>query len=326
MQVSEIIYAHQNDIHILSAIGAYPPVTLAAKLLSRLNSPKIGLIVEPAVMLGWKGPFRRLKAWRSYRKYINLITVVLAMGNQGRDFYLRAGFRTNQIVPFLYQCPFGRAEHVSPLADKIRFVYLGQLNHRKGVDQLLQAFLPFRDRQDWSLAIYGRGPRERALQGFVAKRGLTKQVSFPGIIQANEVLKHLAMYDVCCVPSRFDGWGVVTNEAIQAGIPPIVSSKASSSDLVRFSGVGRVYPCGDIPALSRCLHEYINKPKIIQYEKQLAISYAPRIMPDTVAAYMKNLFEHFFLGQGPIPFAPWTDQKSVGSIEDEIKESGSAHG
>ena len=167
---------------------------------------------------------------------------------------------------------------------------------------------------------------ENWLRNFVAKRGLSKQVSFPGKIQANEVLKHLAMYDVCCIPSRFDGWGVVTNEAIQAGIPPIVSSKASSSDLVRFSNVGRVYPCGDIPALSRCLREYIIQPEIIQDEKQLAVSYSPRIMPDKVAFYIKSLFEHFFLGQGPIPFAPWTDQKSVGGIKDEIQETGFAHG
>lgn len=316
-QVDEIVQAHRNDIHILSGIGAYPPVTLAAHLLSRLPNPKMGLIVEPAVILGWKGYLRSIKAKWNYRNYVDLINVVLAMGNQGRDFYLHAGFRADQIVPFLYQCPFGRVEKASPRDDRVRFVYVGQLNHRKGIDQLLKAFLPLADRDDWKLTVYGQGPMKEVLKEFVANHGLSNKISFPGMIQANQVLVHLGQHDVCCVPSRFDGWGVVTNEALQAGIPPIVSSSASSSDLVRYSGVGRVYRSGDIPALSRCLLEYITQPNLVQHEKRLAVSYSPSIMPDTVAGYMKQLFEHFFLAKGPTPLAPWTERHSVSEIKDK---------
>lgn len=317
-KVNEIVGKSQNDIHILSGIGSYPPITLVANILRKIPNPKLGLIVEPVNNLGWKGPLRRLKARWSYFGFKGLISVVLAIGKQGRDFYLSIGFKDEQIFPYLYQCPFGRTLDSKPPTGKIGFVYVGQLQYRKGVDILLRAILPFRDRTDWNLTLIGQGNEEPNLRRFVLENGLSNHVSFLGAVPANQVVSSLAMHDVCCVPSRFDGWGMATNEALQAGLPAIVSSSASSSDLVRFSRAGRIFQSGNIEALSSCFSEYLEQPELIDVGKRRASVYSIRISPEVVAAYMKNLFEAKFLLKNQEILAPWT-------VQQEYSESKGPH-
>jgi glycosyltransferase involved in cell wall biosynthesis len=54
------------------------------------------------------------------------------------------------------------------------------------------------------------------------------------------------------LPSQVETWGLVINEAMAAGVLPVVSDQVGAApDLVE--GVGEVYPCGDVPALAAAL-------------------------------------------------------------------------
>ena len=63
-----------------------------------------------------------------------------------------------------------------------------------------------------------------------------------------------ALYDLCDVfalPSRFEPWGLVVNEAMNAGRPVIVSDRVgAAADLVEDGVNGFVYPSGDLGALA----------------------------------------------------------------------------
>lgn len=55
------------------------------------------------------------------------------------------------------------------------------------------------------------------------------------------------------LPSDHEPWGLVVNEAMLAGVPPVVSDRVGCAcDLVR--GTGYIYPCGDTGALAAALH------------------------------------------------------------------------
>ena len=302
--VGRIVDLNDDAIHILSGIGAYAPVTLAAKLLAKRHAPKLGLIVEPAVALGWRKWLRPLKARWVYRAYVNKVAAVLAIGEQGRRFYLNAGFQPHQIFPYLYQCPFDRIQTSGDTSSTVRFVYVGQFTHRKGTDELVAAVALLRG-HDWSLTLFGAGPLEPKLRRMVRVERLDDQVHFGGVLAAPIVVQTLAQHDVCCIPSRFDGWGVVTNEAFHAGLPSVVSSRASSADLVRFSGVGRIYTSGDVKALANCINEYLVNPELMRAEKERAAAYCARITPDVVGEYLYHLLSHVFLKTSSRPVAPW---------------------
>jgi len=63
-----------------------------------------------------------------------------------------------------------------------------------------------------------------------------------------------AASDCLVLPSEYEPWGLVVNEAMAAGLPVIVSDKVGcAADLVRSGENGVVYRCGDLAALAKAL-------------------------------------------------------------------------
>ncbi|MDC3255853.1 glycosyltransferase family 4 protein [bacterium] len=300
----QLVDENQDAIHILSGIGAYAPIDVAAKELGKLKSPKIALIVEPAKNHGWKRHFRLAKGIYYYRPYLTKIQAVLAMGDQGKQHYRRIGFKPEQVFPYIYQCPTPGISTEKPPCKKVRFAFVGQLIERKGIDLLIEAFSQIEEK-DWSLSIYGGGPMEQLIRQRIKAMHLQSKIDLRGVISSEQVINELSNHDICCVPSRWDGWGVVTNEAFHAGIPSIVSSTASSSDLVRHSGVGKVFRSENVQDLISQIRYYLRNPASIQIEKSKAIQYSQNITPFAVATYLQDLLLSIFESNGPVPSAPW---------------------
>ena len=60
--------------------------------------------------------------------------------------------------------------------------------------------------------------------------------------------------DVLVLPSWFEPWGVVVNEAVAAGLAVVASEAVgAAAELVRDGVNGRVFPVGDVAALGACL-------------------------------------------------------------------------
>jgi glycosyltransferase involved in cell wall biosynthesis len=59
--------------------------------------------------------------------------------------------------------------------------------------------------------------------------GLSDRVLFRGVMPVTAVGSVLAACDVLVLPSRFDGWGVVLNEAASAGLALVASEKVGAA-------------------------------------------------------------------------------------------------
>jgi glycosyltransferase involved in cell wall biosynthesis len=141
------------------------------------------------------------------------------------------------------------------------FLFCGQMIERKGVDLLLAAFDTLVARGlDIRLLLVGR---EAELPRFLAaiSGAARARIEFAGF-QAPEALPpFFARADVFVLPSRHDGWGVVINQALGAGLP-IVSSDAAGAglDLVEEGVNGLRFPAGDGAALARCMETLAQDP------------------------------------------------------------------
>ena len=98
---------------------------------------------------------------------------------------------------------------------------------------------------------------------------------------------------------------MATSEALQAGIPALVSDAAGSRDIIRVSGAGDVFPSGNVHVLNSLLAHRLDNPGIILEEKRRARAYAQKISPNNVGRYLAESFEHAFLGKTPRPQADW---------------------
>jgi glycosyltransferase involved in cell wall biosynthesis len=135
----------------------------------------------------------------------------------------------------------------------INILFSGQLIERKGVDVLIRAFNRIAHRvSDLHLQLLGTGPDRDSLIGLIPA-DLQDRVHFLGFQQPPALPNIFASADIFVLPSRHDGWGVVVNEALGAGLPLIVSDRAGASDLVEEGGNGLITHAGDVEGLANAL-------------------------------------------------------------------------
>ncbi len=303
-KVDELASDNPGAIHVFSGVGAYPAVTRAARIIMSQPRPKVALIVETALKSPWRRLPSTLKSIYHYYPVRAKIGAVMAIGSLAENFFRSIGFKESQVYPYLYQCDAPQISVAKTSSDEFKIAFVGRLAGYKGLDLLIEALVSLGDRA-WSLGVYGDGPAKAELQGTVKRLGLASRIHFHGLIASDAVVSALSMHDLCVVPSRYDGWGMATSEALQAGIPALVSDAAGSRDIIRVSGAGDVFPSGNVHVLNSLLAHRLDNPGIILEEKRRARAYAQKISPNNVGRYLAESFEHAFLGKTPRPQADW---------------------
>ncbi|MEQ1862296.1 MAG: glycosyltransferase family 4 protein [Chthoniobacteraceae bacterium] len=161
-----------------------------------------------------------------------------------------------------------QARH-TPGAEPV-FLFCGQMIERKGIDVLLAAF-----------SRLGRG--RLVLIGRKAELPpLPERVEYAGFQPPEELPRWFAKADVFVLPSRHDGWGVVVNQAIAAGLPVICSDQVGAGhDLVTDGANGFKIPAGDADALLAAMRRFIDEPELItrfgEASRSRATEYAPEV-------------------------------------------------
>jgi glycosyltransferase involved in cell wall biosynthesis len=144
---------------------------------------------------------------------------------------------------------------------EIVFLFCGQMIARKGLDHLLAAFAAVAARHSGAkLLLVGREAElpARLSQLDPAAR---QRVEYAGFQPPECLPRYFARADVFILPSRYDGWGVVVNQAIGAGLPVICSNAVGAAhDLIEPEVNGLRFPPGDVPALTACMERMAADP------------------------------------------------------------------
>ena len=148
------------------------------------------------------------------------------------------------------------------------FLSLGRLVAKKNLRRVLEAFSLFRRRNPDgpALVLVGEGPernelwREAQSLGLTAADGvpgpqpLTADVLFFGWQQIEESIPFYALADAFVLASTKEEWGLVVNEAMACGVPPLVSSRAGcAQDLVRPDVTGWLFDPDSASELARLM-------------------------------------------------------------------------
>ncbi len=167
-------------------------------------------------------------------------------GPSCRNYLKRFPIPDERLFPFPYAQvsanqftgPLERAAAVSH-----RLVCIGQLIERKGVQPLLESlnrYCAARTTQQVDLTFIGKGPLEDALKATSVADNLKLQ--FIGHIPPQQLAAELAQFGIMIFPTLADEWGLVVNEAMQAGLPVLGSKYAQASEtLIRDGENGWLY-------------------------------------------------------------------------------------
>ena len=108
------------------------------------------------------------------------------------------------------------------------FLFCGSLIARKGVDLLARAFVQLSSEvTDVRLRIVGDGELRHDLEQVL--RPVRDRVEFTGFKDWDELPEMYASADVLCVPSRYDGWGLVVPEGLASGLPVIATDRMGAA-------------------------------------------------------------------------------------------------
>ena len=121
--------------------------------------------------------------------------------------------------------PTGRKyEDISGLKGK-KVLFLGRLDERKGLGQLLLAFRLLQKEMDAHLVIAGTGPRKTTYESYVKEHGLTEYIHFLGFIPNKDIPSIYRSCDIYCSPALGgETFGIVLIEAMASGVPVIASN------------------------------------------------------------------------------------------------------
>ncbi len=135
-----------------------------------------------------------------------------------------------------------------------RFLYSGSLIKRKGVDLLANAFLRLADEfPHVELDIVGDGKLRRLLETTLARHG--SRIRFHGFQQWDSLPDFYRDADVLCVPSRYDGWGLVVPEGLAAGLPVITTDRTGAAhDLIQPKKNGWLVKAGNAADLYQAMY------------------------------------------------------------------------
>jgi len=212
-------------------------------------------------------PLRRAVRSAALRRLFRGTAAFLAIGTLNAEFYRALGVPAGKVFHTPYAVDNDRfmaaAQALRPGREEIRrrlgippegvlLLFSGKLIPRKRPLDLLRAL--------------ARPGLERAVAGFVgdgelrpaleeeARRLGSDRVRFFGFKNQRELADYYTAADVFVLPSQFETWGLVVNEAMCFGLPIVTTTAVGAwRDLVREGWNGHVVPPGDVDALGRVL-------------------------------------------------------------------------
>jgi glycosyltransferase involved in cell wall biosynthesis len=220
---------------------------------------------------------RRSRARRVLRaallpRLLRLIDAYLYIGTQDRLFYERYGepqrlFFTPYAVDndaFSQRLATNLATRDAtrrvvgvPRGDKV-LLFCGKLIARKRPLDVVDAVALLEQSERPFLVFVGSGPLDNAIRARAAALGVTKLV-ITGFKNTDEIGAYYAAADAFVLPSEFETWGLVVNEAMLHSLPVIVSDCCGcAADLVADGRTGSCFPAGHVASLAHSIRSLLS--------------------------------------------------------------------
>lgn len=259
---SLLVLKPNESLHFFSGIHADAFVFRCLNLSMKYDLNR-GMITERPNTYNFKWNIRngkpywihRLRFLIQDRKYAKKMEHVFAMGMETVNYFKSLGLGW-KVHPFCYCTQV--VPKISDIAKSSspQYVFVGSLSPRKDPISLVRAFSTIKSGK---LKFIGDGELKERLQQEIEKKKLQESIHLVGSVSINQIPDYLYNSDVLVLPSLYDGWGAVVNEALQAGCYVICSDACGACMLLDENpNLGRLFKAGDEKELADCL-KYVNE-------------------------------------------------------------------
>ncbi|MGK0489419.1 MAG: glycosyltransferase involved in cell wall biosynthesis [Candidatus Endobugula sp.] len=287
----------KNAIHFIGELRFEPRGEIILRHLNEYGA-RFGIVTESPDSRGIFGVFRKFKYILEYYRQGRRFDFVLAMGKKGFNWFIQCGYTKSKVFEFAYAVDnvgTDKLKTANPLDSPFRFLYVGQLIQRKGVDLLIRCLASIEE--SFKLEIVGSGTEEEKLKELSEQLGLESQITWTVCVSSNVVREKMACSDALVLPSYHDGWGAVISEALLSGTPVICSDACGASCLISSEECGAVFASQNLIDLKRVVADRIRRGKQSQENRELLKSYSRERHGSTaVAKYFELVMQHVYDG------------------------------
>jgi glycosyltransferase involved in cell wall biosynthesis len=150
----------------------------------------------------------------------------------------------------------------SPLGTGVNFLFVGRLEPVKGADVIVDAMIRLLGYGiDARLTMCGSGSQEAELRARVAAAAATDRIMFVSGLAGDVLAGYMHACDCLVIPSRNESIPAVFSEALQAGIPLLVTDVGDMGELAREHGLAAPVPPADAPALAAAMERFARDPQ-----------------------------------------------------------------
>jgi glycosyltransferase involved in cell wall biosynthesis len=212
--------------------------------------------------------WRRSVKWPVYRAFVPRFDGYLVVGTRAREYLLHYGadparcfdaphcvdneFFASRSDPLRCDRAATRARFGLAPEDVV-FLFAGRFIERKEPLMFVRALSSAASGATGIAGLMvGDGPLRNAAQSLAAR--VSAPIRFAGFLNQTEMASAYAACDALVVPSTWETWGLIVNEAMACGVPAIVTAGvACAGDLVVPGVTGEVCPVGAIDAFAGCI-------------------------------------------------------------------------
>lgn len=219
-------------------------------------------------------------------KYVKRIDGVFAIGESCERYY-RSISKRWKVFPFIYVTESFDVEPVS-LHDDMKVLYVGSLSERKNVKVLIEAM---RGLHNVQLNIVGDGEKRRELEALSKKSEINAY--FLGTMPMKDIPNEMQKNDVLVLPSLYDGWGAVVNEALTQGLYVVCSDMCGAKDLLHDKNLGVKFKNNKSYDLSNVLEDITKNIDVIRLNRQYRSKWSKKsISGIAISKYLIDCLEN----------------------------------
>lgn len=243
-QLIKLIYSISYKELILSGWDSIPLWVGALISCKCKNSIVVESSLYESSTTGLKGLIKRL--------FLSRVSKVYASGKGQKSLVEELGFHKDIIITkgvgifnFISQPPYTERDQVS------KFLFVGRLTAVKNLNFLIRVF---NELPTCELTIAGFGELESELMAIASEN-----IKFLGAVPNKHLSKVYQDHDVFILPSYSEVWGLVVEEALNNGLPVIVSDRVGCADEIIEDGTnGLIFKNNDAQSLHDCIKKIQN--------------------------------------------------------------------
>ncbi len=240
----------------------YNPALLFSVILRRLLGKKIFILFNT----NYSDRERFL-----YKEFLKLLLLSIYSGamcsSPSSASYLKfLGFKKRKVIPGGFNTiSISRFNANIEKPSRNQFLYVGRLSEKKNINFLLDVYKEYRETNPKALdlKLIGHISENSPYINHAIKIGLDKNI-FLGALDDKSIVKELYKSKALLIPSKYEEWGNVVNEAVATSTPLVVSDNVIARKvLVRQFVNGIIIESDNHEGWLHSLNELTNNEKLV---------------------------------------------------------------